>query len=461
MSRFSSLARTVIASPIGRLIARPWLDVCILYFLKHWYFPLSRLWAAARQADGDVDAFVKAVPLHQPNNMQRKTIKKALKQFEHARLKALSIDLLWRQHFFSDKEVASERLPIVEEMRLDFRSAYNLTRKKFMPLRRLVKTSVAMEAPTPEEFGQRFAEYTESTEKLSELFMPPKQFPEVQKSRLLPMSYGHDYWLRFQSPYAGTGDEVVARVHEPGGVDNPPTLIFGHGICVEFDHYHQLIDEVTQLTKQGIRVIRPEAPWHGRRVLPGHYGGEQFLSHLPASMFDFIAAQNQEWATLINWCRNNSTGAVAVGGSSLGAQTAKTVAINATRWSQDLKPDALLIITHSEHIADALDGALADIWNLGEVMRKAGWTKALERRWVELLDPVQNACIAGENIISVCGLKDEVTPIVTANRQLDLWQVPTENRFEYDRGHFTIPLGMINNNAPLQRFVEVLNRQKK
>jgi len=448
----------MMASPVGKLIARPWLDVCILYFLKFWYFPLSRLWAAAREADGDVDAFVKAVPLHQPSNAQRKTIKKALKEFEHARLKAMSIDLLWRQHFFNDKDVASERLPIVEEMRLDYRTAYNMTRKKFTSLRRLVKTSVAMEPPTPEEFGRRFAD---NSEQLSDLFKPPQPFPEIQQSRLLPMSYGHDYWLSFRSPYAETSDEVFARVHEPSGVDNPPTIIFGHGICVEFDHYHQLIDEVTQLTQQGIRVIRPEAPWHGRRVLPGHYGGEQFLSHLPESMFDFIAAQNQEWATLINWCRNNSDGAVAVGGSSLGAQTAKTVAINATRWPQSLKPDALLIITHSEHIADALDGALADIWNLGEVMKKAGWTKALERRWIELLDPVQESCIAGENIISVCGRKDKVTPILTANRQLDLWQVPAENRFEYDRGHFTIPLGMINNDMPLQKFVEVLNNLKQ
>ena len=125
---------------------------------------------------------------------------------------------------------------------------------------------------------------------------------------------------------------MYARVHQPDGQVDPPTLIFGHGICVEFDHYHQLLDEVTQLTRMGIRVIRPEAPWHGRRVLPGHYGGEQLLSTTPNSMFDFLAAQHQEWATIINWARATSAGPVAIGGSSLGAQSAKAIAVRASGW---------------------------------------------------------------------------------------------------------------------------------
>ena len=85
-------------------------------------------------------------------------------------------------------------------------------------------------------------------------------------------------------------------------------------------------------------------------------------------MFDFISAQHQEWATLINWCRNNGSGAVAIGGSSLGAQSAKAIAMNASDWPDRLKPDALLIITHSQHMAEAAqDGVLSDIWNLGSV----------------------------------------------------------------------------------------------
>ena len=454
MSGFSHLATRLIASPAGRFIARPWLDTCTLYLLKNWYFPLSRLWAAARAAEGDVDRFIEQVPLDLPSGSQRKTIASALQQFERARLKAFSIEQLWHSYFFGEEPVAEERLPIVEEMRLDFRTAYNMTRKKFISLRRLVKTSVAMNPPSPGDVARRFGE---NGEKLPGLFAPPEQFPTLTVSRTIPSSHGRDYWLRFPSPSEQMNDLVYARVHEPLGVENPPTLIFGHGICVEFDHYRQIIDEVTQLTQMGIRVIRPEAPWHGRRVLPGHFGGEQFLSKIPISMFDFIIAQHQEWGTIIDWCRQNSSGPVAIGGSSLGAQSAKAIITSATSWPESLQPDALLAITHSQHMAEAAqDGALSDIWNFGSALRAVGWTQELEQAWLQKLDPIQPACISGNHVVTVCGTEDTVTPIHSALAQMDAWNVPGENRFTYRRGHFSIPLGMINNNEPLLRFAAII-----
>ena len=456
MSRYSRLTASLIASPAGHLIARPWLDYVILYLLKHWYFPLSRLWAAARAADGDVDRFIQQVPLEEPSQSQRKTIASALHQFERARLKAFSIEQLWHDYFFGADAVAKERLPIVEEMRLDFRTDYNMTRKKFSSLRHLVKTSVSMHPPTPADVAKRFGE---EGERLAEYFALPGQFPVVEVSRSIPTGHGKDYWLRFPSPAVQMNDLVYARVHEPEGIDNPPTLIFGHGMGVEFDHYRQLLDEVTQLTYLGIRVIRPEAPWHGRRVLPGSYGGEQFLSNLPISIFDFVAAQHKEWSTIINWCRNNSSGAVAIGGSSLGAQSAKVIAMSATAWPKKLQPDALLAITHSQHMSEAaLEGVLSDIWNLGDAMRVAGWHQDTEKTWLQRIDPQRPACIKGENIVTVYGTEDSVTPIKTALTQMDAWNVPPENRFSYKRGHFSIPLGMINDNTPLLQFAAVLKK---
>ncbi len=458
MSRFSRIATRIIASPAGKLIARPWLDSFVLYFLKHWFFPLSRLWAAARAAQGNVDEFISQVPLQRPNRSQRKVIRSALGQFERTRLKIFSIEQLWNFYFFGKDAVAEERLPIIEEMRLDFRTEYNLTRKKFIRLRHLVKTSVSMNPPTPDHVAGLFGE---SGEKLSEYFALPGEFPEVEISRSIPSDTGRDYWLRFSSPVQKMNDLVYARVHEPENVENPPTLIFGHGMSVEFDHYRQLLDEVTQLTRKGIRVIRPEAPWHGRRALPGHYGGEQFLSELPISIFDFVSAQHQEWSTIINWCRDNSSGPVAIGGSSLGAQSAKAIAMTATQWPVRLQPDALLVITHSQHMSEAaLDGVLSDIWNLGESMRAAGWHQDTEKRWLQMIDPQKDVCVSGENIVSVYGSHDTVTPIKSAIAQMDAWKVPGENRFCYKRGHFTIPLGMINDDAPLRRFVEVMQQLK-
>jgi len=456
MSGFSLITTKLLSSPAGRLIARPWLDRSVLYLLRQWYFPLSRLWAAARAAEGDVDRFIAQVPLEQPSLSQRKIIARALKQFERARLKAFSIEQLWHYYFFGDESVAEDRLPIIEEMRLDFRTDYNLARKKFMRLRRLVKTSVSMNPATPGDVARRFGK---EGEKLPGYFELPDEFPHIQVSRSIITASGKDYWLRFPSPSKQMKDLVYARVHEPEGVDNPPTLIFGHGMSVEFDHYHQLLDEVTQLTSSGIRVIRPEAPWHGRRVLPGHYGGEQFLSKLPLSMFDFVAAQHKEWATIINWCRKTSSGPVAIGGSSLGAQSAKAIAMSAANWPEHLQPDALLAITHSQYLAEAaLEGVFSDIWNLGDAMRAAGWHQDTEKTWLQRIDPQRPACIQGENIVTVCGTEDTVTPIKTALAQMDAWGVPPENRFSYKRGHFSVPLGMINDKAPLLRFAAVIKK---
>lgn len=459
MSLRPSFATRLLKSPLGGLIARPWFDNCVLYFLKNWFFPLSRLWAAARAAEGSVDKFIEQVPLAPPSDKQRRQIAKALYYFDRARLKAFSTEQLWHDYFFGKDPVAAERLPIVEEMRLDNRTAYNITRKHFLPLKKLVKTSVRVSPPTPDEVAAR---YGSKGEKLDDLFSLPETFPEIDVSRSIPTAQGHDYWLRFRSPSVEMNDFVYARVYEPKGIKNPPTLIFGHGICVESDHYHQLLDEVSSLIRMGIRVIKPEAPWHGRRVLPGHFGGEQLLSAIPISMIEFMAAQLKEWATIINWSRSTSSGPIAIGGSSLGAQTAKLIAVRACHWPDHLKPQALFIAAHCAHISEtALDGALSDIWNIGETMKVKGWHRDLEQAWLEKLDPKGMPCMAGKNIVSVMGLRDTVTPTPSAIKQMNCWQVPPENQFIYHRGHFTVPLGIINNDAPIEKLGQILQNEAK
>src|SRR5215208_834816 len=44
-------------SPLGALLAKPWVDQAGLFGLKRWYFPLSRLWAAANAAGDDTAHF--------------------------------------------------------------------------------------------------------------------------------------------------------------------------------------------------------------------------------------------------------------------------------------------------------------------------------------------------------------------------------------------------------------------
>jgi len=46
----------LLESPLGGLLARPWLDAAGLFGLRR-YMPLSRLWAAANTAKGDAAVF--------------------------------------------------------------------------------------------------------------------------------------------------------------------------------------------------------------------------------------------------------------------------------------------------------------------------------------------------------------------------------------------------------------------
>ena len=107
-----NLTIRVMKSPLGKLIARPWLDRVIAYFLQYWFFPLSRLWAAARAASGDVDTFILQVPLKAPSAKQREKIQRALNHFERCRLKAFSTEALWDDYFFGNQDVPENRLPI-------------------------------------------------------------------------------------------------------------------------------------------------------------------------------------------------------------------------------------------------------------------------------------------------------------------------------------------------------------
>ena len=66
--------------------------------------------------------------------------------------------------------------------------------------------------------------------------------------------------------------------------------------------------------------------------------------------------------------------------------------------------------------------------------------------------------MAPENIVTVLGAYDGVTPYAGARALIDRWGVPPANRFIWRRGHFSVPLTMLRNPAPLARFREVMAR---
>lgn len=441
-------------TPFGGLIARPWFDRMALKALDRWFFPLSRLWAAARAANGSVERYFDEAPL-EPASGLRSMLEPRLKRFETIRHQVVDTEAVWEDAFWGADVHSAGALAEIEHARLYHRNGYNTLRRMFVPVRlRRQVTPIHWDTPTPEDVETLYGDLAANP---AEAFRPPDPMPRVDQSRVIEQDGRRDYWLRFPSPSKRMNDDAIARVYEPVGLENPPTIIMGHGICVEFDHWRGLTDEAHVLAAQGIRVVRPEAPWHGRRVPDGLYGGEKFIATAPLGALDLFTSAAREWAVLIDWCRSTSNGPVGIGGTSLGAMTAQLVAEKSNHWPERLRPDATLLITHCGRIEDAVvRGSLAQVWGIEARTRAAGWTPEQIERYAPLIDPQGSPAMPAENIVSVLGSHDDVTPFDSGKALVERWGVPEENLFVWRCGHFSVPLAMLRDHRPLERFAQIM-----
>jgi hypothetical protein len=231
----------------------------------------------------------------------------------------------------------------------------------------------------------------------------------------------------------------------------------GHGICVEFDHWHGLLDESPRLLAEGIRVIRPEAPWHGRRRPTGWYGGERTIAMFPTGMVDHFIAALREWAVLADWARRTSAGPLGFGGTSLGALTAQLAGSVTHAWPRPMQPDALYFITHSGSMSQtALSGVPASLFGDPRDAFRAGWTQGTAAKILALGDPKRPPVVPPERIVSVLGSRDVITPFDGGETIDWRWNVPDDNVFVSRNGHFTIPMRLTRDPQPTRRFAEVL-----
>ena len=437
----------------GTLLARPWFDHATLFGLKHMFFPGSRVWAAAAEAGTDYAAFCAAVPT--PVRHERRTkISATLTKIAEARAIALAVEDAWAQAYFGPGTADPSELRALEAARLSARHAYNSTRwglRLQLPAN-LPRAKLAIETPDAVEaiYGGGIAAFdTRAT--------PPAVMPAIEQSRAVPTATGREFWLRFKSPSARLGDTVYAHVHEPhDGNAKAPTLIFGHGVCVDFDHWKGLIDESQALAARGFRIIRPEAPWHGRRAPPGRFGGERQIGAFPMGLLDSFCGALQEWAILSDWARRRSSGALVFGGSSLGAMTSQLAADRSHTWAAHLRPDALFLVTHTGDMAAAvMEGALANLWASPQVVKGFGWTPELARKYLTLVNPMNTMPMQPDNIVSILGRRDVILPFESGRQLVARWAVPERSAFIWDRGHFSVPSMLIRNTAPLDRVCEI------
>lgn len=438
---------------LGLLLGWAWFDRVSTFSLRRLFFPLSRLFAAAQSADGQPRAFCEAVPMTAKYTDAPHQLR-ALARFEELRARAGGLDLAWERAFFGPDDVPVAERAAIEAARLDARQAFNGARGLFLRYltRPIPRARMAVVTPAAAE-----AVYGRARQDFAPFVAPPEVMPEVSVSRKIPGAVGRDCWLRFKSPSARLGDTVTARVHEPIGVENPPTIILGHGIGIEFDHWRGLVDETDELVALGIRVIRPEAPWHGRRVKRGMFGGEPIVAEFPLGSLDAFSGALQEWAVIADWARRTSSGAILMGGTSLGAQMAQLCAHHARSWPERLRPEALLLITHCGSMLEAvLHGALPEIFGTADEVMDKGWTPETIQPYLALLDPPQTPPLDPQRIVSVLGRYDRVTPFGSGEALVSAWQLPPENLFILERGHFSVPMTLIRNQAPLKRFQAIV-----
>jgi pimeloyl-ACP methyl ester carboxylesterase len=439
----------------GYAFGWPWFDGLSSWALRRFFFPASRLWAATQVANGSPERFYKAAGIVRDRDDRH--LGRTLARIENLRARAAALEAEWQRVFFGAEDTPIAYRTAVEAARLDASHAYNASRRLFGRWLLRGVPPIRLETQSPDEVA---AIYGDMARDFARVTSASATKTAIEVSRPVPTAAGSDYWLRFKSPSARLGDTVHARVHEPAGVTDPPTIIMGHGICVEFENWHGLIHEANTLCAAGFRVVRPEAPWHGRRTPLGSFGGERMVTHFPIALLDAFAGSLQEWAVLAEWSRRTSRGPLAFGGTSLGAQIAQRAADCATDGPEELRPDGLFLVTHCGRMTDAtVHGEMTEIFGTAHDVRAKGWTQESLDAVLSRLDPDTRPAVPAERIVSIIGSRDRVTPFGCAVPLIDAWEVPAANRFIWDRGHFSMPMTLIRNARPVERFREVMARR--
>lgn len=436
----------VLQGVLGDLVLRPWFDWVALNSVARGYFPLSRAWAAALASGG---AFVRFRAELGLDDLPRAITQPALALVQHRRAAYEAAAAAWERAFFGTADPGPVALVEAETLRHEAAHQLMLTRFAFLPLRgRLPAVRWEVASPAEVETAHRARLAT------PEAAYPATAQPKVTLSRPVLSAYGREYWLRYPAPVAG--DTAWARVVEPEHVQDPPTFIFLHGIAMENEMWRGSADMASELALDGIRVIKPEGPWHGRRRREGWYGGEPAIGLGPKGFLDLFQYWIAEVSVLIAWARARSSAAVALGGVSLGALNAQRAAVAANHWPARCRPDALLLVATSGAVMGvAHSGSLASAVDLAPQIEAAGWTADELLHWVPLLDPQAAPVMDPARIVMVLGHADDVTPSAGGQALARRWRVPAANVFAREQGHFSVSLGLLRDRAPLVRLKEI------
>ncbi len=431
---------------IAPLWLRPWFDAAALRFITRLHLPISRAWS--RALSGDIAEFADALALRRtPGPL----IRRAVAATAAAEARYWTADAEWERAMFgSGKPIAA-----VEVARRRAAERLMLSQRGFLPLAfGHGLAPVDWDIPTPERLEERHAE-----RRAGAAFPAPDRV-EIRRSGAIPGPDGPQFWLRMPAPSRLLGDEAWAHVYEPDGVDNPATLIFLHGICMEMEFWPDQFDPIPRLARRGVRVVRVEGPWHGRRRAQGRYGGEPILARGPQGMIEQFEAWVAEVALWIDWARSTGSGPVALAGVSLGALTSQLALGAARDWPAAMRPDAaLLVVTTGDVGAILTDSALPRGLAMAPRLEAAGWSPEVLAPWLALAEPGPEPSPPVEDIVMLLGRHDVVAPFEGGRALAERWRIPPENLFLQRRGHFSVSVSLGVETAPVDRLLDRLREK--
>lgn len=439
----------LLESPLGGLLARPWLDAAGLFGLRR-FMPLSRLWAAANIAAGDVAAF-----RHQAGGLPAFwsgfQLRPLLAHHDRLTRAAGEARRKWETAIF-DRDQASDP-GLLDDRRRRAATLHQMTRGYFTPM-------LFPRRPSPARWQIDPPGAIETNPLV--LYRAAIDTESVEVSRPLMRQGLTEYWLRAPTPstqlVARPGSErLYARVIEPTEGGAHDTLIFGSGLCLELDLLAAPSDSGRRLAAMGWRVIEPISPYHGLRAMPGFYGGEPFFALAPTGTLDLISGQAIETALLTAWARERFGGTVSVAGISMTSFVAQQVASRCNLWPPKAQPDAVLLISHSGRLEEVtFGGELATLLGIDRALTEAGWTREALAAISRAIDPAERPALAPQRIVSVLGETDRWVPYDHGLALARQWQLPEENVFRYRLGHLGMPVQLTRDPAPFDWLRRVL-----
>ena len=448
-------------SPLGALFAKPWVDQAGLFGLRRWYWPLSRLWAAANVAGEDASRFRDEIGAVLPAFWSARRLRTVLGHNARMHLEAEVARRVWETAIFGDSAANADPGQLDRRRRMAA-TRHLVTRGRFYPLLFSsrpppVRWRIDRPDQVERELGPMIADP-------ASLYVAPIDTRTVAVSRPFVRKGMREYWLRAPTPaprlQGRPGSEILyARVVEPVDGAIKETLIIGSGLGLEFELLSVARDADARLAAMGWRVIEPVSPYHGLRAMPGYYGGEPFFAAGPTSAMDLVAGQTVESALLVAWSRARFGGKVALAGISMTSFVAQQAASYCHLWPAGAQPDAVMLISHSGRIEDVIfGGTLAAMLGLDLALAGAGWSRTALARLSRIVDPAAVPAVPPSHIVSVLGETDRWLPYDGGLDVARRWGLPEANVFSYRLGHLGMPVQLSRDAAPFVRLKQILAR---